>query len=64
MTAPSITGIMPLSGTSFTVNWTANDLNNSFIITWINLNTNMTYNVTVPENTSSYTVTGLNGIDT
>ena len=60
---PNITDTTPLSSTSFTVNWTITDPTHNYIITWTNLNTGVMYNVTVPENTSSYTVTGLNGID-
>ena len=63
MTAPNITGTTPLNRTSFTVNWTITGPNHNYIITWTNLNSNVMENTTVAENTSSYTVTGLNGID-
>ena len=63
MTAPTITGTTPLSSTSFTVSWTITDPNHNYIITWTNLRTGMMDSMTVPENTNSYTVTGLNGID-
>ena len=64
--APNITGTTPgpLSSTSFTVSWTITDPNHNYIITWTNLRTGMMEgSMTVPENTNSYTVTGLNGID-
>ena len=64
MTAPYITGTTPLSSTSFTVNWTITDPSYNYTITWINLHTGMMEgSITVPGNTNSYTVTGLNGID-
>ena len=56
--APTIT-VTPLSNTSFTVNWTISDLNYSYTVIWTNINTGMVDNITVPENTNSYTVTGL-----
>ena len=58
--APNITG---RSSTSFTVNWTTSDPNYNYTVIWTNLNTGVMDNFTVPVNTSSYTVTGLNGID-
>ena len=63
MTAPNITGTTPLSSISFTVSWTITDPDHNYIILWTNLRTGMISGVTVPENTNSYTVTGLNGID-
>ena len=63
MTAPNITETTLLSSTSFTVNWTITDPNDNYIIIWTNLNTGVMDNTTVSENISSYTVTGLNGID-
>ena len=64
MTAPTITDTTPLSNTSFTVSWAITDPNHNYIITWTNLRTGMMEDsVTVPENTNSYTVTGLTGID-
>ena len=62
-TVPTITVPTPLSSTSFIVNWTITDPDHNYIVTWTNLHTGMMSNVTVPENTSSYMVTGLNGID-
>ena len=62
-TAPNITVPTSLSSTSFIVSWTITDPDHNYIITWTNLRTGMMSNVTVPENTSSYMVTGLNGID-
>ena len=65
MTAPTITGTTSLSSTSFTVSWTNNDTNYTYthIVTWTNLHTSVMESVIVPENTSSYVVTGLNGVD-
>ena len=56
--APTIT-VTPLSDTSFTVNWTISDPNYSYTVIWTNINTGVVNNITVPENTNSYTVTGL-----
>ena len=39
MTAPNITGITPLSSTSFTVSWTITDPDHNYIVTWTNLHT-------------------------
>lgn len=55
--APTIT-VIPLSDTSFTVNWTISDPNYSHTVIWTNINTGVVDNITVPENTNSYTVTG------
>ena len=63
MTAPSITGITQLSNTSFNVSWTITDLDHNYMVTWTNLHTGMMSSVTVPENTNSYMVTGLNDVD-
>ena len=61
---PTITGTTPLNSTSFTVSWTITDPNHNYIITWTNLHTSMMEgSMIVPENTNSYTVAGLNGID-
>ena len=62
-TAPTITGITLLSSTSFTVSWTITEPDHNYIVTWTNLHTGMMSSVTVPENTNSYMVTGLNGVD-
>ena len=62
-TAPTITVPTPLSSTSFTVSWTITDPDHNYKVTWTNLRTGMMSSVTVPENTNSYMVTGLNGID-
>ena len=56
--APTIT-VTPLSNTSFTVNWTISDPNYSYTVIWTNINTGVVDSITVPENTNSYTVTGL-----
>ena len=62
MTAPTVT-VTPLSSTSFTISWTITDPDHNYIITWTNLRTGLMDNMTVAENTNSYTVTGLSGID-
>ena len=62
VTAPTVT-VTPLSSTSFTVSWTITDPDHNYIITWTNLRTGVMDNMTVSENTNSYTVTGLSGID-
>ena len=62
ITAPTIT-ITPLSSTSFNVSWTITDPDHNYIITWTNLRTGKMDYVTIAENTNSYTVTGLSGID-
>ena len=51
--------VTPLSNTSFTVNWTISDPNYNYTVIWTNINTGVVDNITVPENTNSYTVTGL-----
>ena len=56
--APTIT-VTSLSDTSFTVNWTISDPNYSYTVIWTNINTGVVNSITVPENTNSYTVTGL-----
>ena len=58
---PTIVKVLPLSSTSFTVNWTSPVLNNNYTVIWTNLHTGVMYNRTVPGNTNSYTVTGLSG---
>ena len=52
-----------MSNTSFTVNWKISDPNYSYTVIWTNLNTGVMYSFTVPENTNSYTVTGLSDND-
>ena len=51
--------VTPLSDISFTVNWTISNPNYSYTVIWTNINTGVVDNITVPENTNSYTVTGL-----
>ena len=58
-----MTSVTPLSNTSFTVNWTISDPNYSYTVIWTNLNTGVMDSFTVPENTNSYTVTGLSDND-
>ena len=60
---PQVTAVTPLSDTSFTVNWTTSDPSYSYTVIWINLSTGVMDNSTVPENTNSYTVTGLSDND-
>ena len=64
MIAPTITGTTLLNSTSFTVSWTiSNNSYDNIIVILTNLRTGENSIITVPENTNSYTVTGLNGID-
>ena len=63
MTAPNITAIAQLSSTSFNVNWTITGPGSNYIITWTNLRTGVMDNMKISENTNSYTVTGLSGMD-
>ena len=61
---PNITSVTPLSSsTSFTVSWIISDPNYNYTVIWTNLNTGVTNSATVPVNTNSYTVTGLNDND-
>ena len=64
-TVPTLTEPTNLMNSSFTINWTTTSSSNihSYIITWTNLHTGDMDNVTVPENTTSYNVSGLNGVD-
>ena len=62
-TAPAVAVVPPVNSTSFTVSWTITDPDHNYIVTWTNLHTGMMSSVTVPENTNSYMVTGLNGVD-
>ena len=58
---PNITSVSPLSDSSFTVNWTISDPNYySYTVILTNLNTGVMDSFTISENTSNYTVTGLN----
>ena len=63
ITEPAINTPTPLSSRSFTVSWTITDPDHNYIVTWTNLRTGMMSSVTVPENTNSYMVAGLNGVD-
>ena len=60
---PNITSVSPLSDSSFTVNWTISDPNYSYTVIWTNLNNSVVDNFIVPENTNSYTITGLSDTD-
>ena len=57
--APIVTSVTPFSSTSFTVNWTISYPNYSYTVIWTNINTGVVDSIGVPENTNSYTVTGL-----
>ena len=63
MTAPTINTTTMLSSRSFTVSWIITDPDHNYIVTWTNLRTGMMSSVTVPENTNSYMVTELTGVD-
>ena len=63
---PQVTAVTPLSDTSFTVNWTISDDSvaiYNFSVIWTNLRTSAMNSSTVPEDTNSYTVTGLSDND-
>ena len=63
---PQITVVMPLSYASFTVDWKISDNSvtiYNYIVIWTNLRTGVMNSSTVPENTNSYTVTGLSDND-
>ena len=68
MTAPVIWRAVPVDANSFTIIWELTDPSHKYVVTWTNLRTGVKNNVTVAENTNSYTVTaytvtGLSGID-
>ena len=50
-----------MTSTTFTIDWIPSDPNYNYTVIWTNLHTGVMYNRTVPENTNSYTVTGLSG---
>ena len=60
---PIITAVSTLSNGSFNVNWTMSDPIYNCMVMWTNLNTSEMNSTTVPENTNSYTVTGLSDND-
>ena len=60
---PQVTAVTPLSDTSFTVNWTISDPSYSYTVIWTNIHTGVMDSFTVPEDTNSYTVTGLSDND-
>ena len=63
MTAPNITGITPLSNTSFIVNWTITDPDHIYIMTLINMSSDRmdSMSMTVTGSTSIHMATGLDG---
>ena len=60
---PTNITVTALNDRSFTVNWTISDPKYSYTVIWTNLNTSVMDSFTVPENTNSYTVTGLSDND-
>ena len=61
--SPSITEVIPLSNTSFVVNWIISNPKYSYIlITWTNIHSGVAEgSSSIPKDTTnSYTVTGLN----
>ena len=64
-TAPSLAEPSNLMNISFTINWTITISSNthSYLITWTNLHNGDINNVEVQGYTTSYNVTGLNGVD-
>ena len=65
MTAPNLTEPTNLMNSSFIINWTMTNPSNirSYLITWTNLRTWDMNNITVPQDITSYNVSGLNGVD-
>ena len=60
---PQVTAVTPLTSRSFTVTWTILDTSYSCRVILTNLRTGVINSSTVPENTNSYTVTGLSDND-
>ena len=60
---PTNITVTTLNDTSFTINWTISDPNYSYTVIWTNLNTGVINSFIVPENSNSYTVTGLSDND-
>ena len=60
---PKIMSVIPLTNISFNVTWTNSDPTYDYTVIWINMNTGVMNNFTVPENTNSYTVAGLSETD-
>ena len=65
MTAPTLTRATDLNRQSCAISWNITNPNNvhSYIITWTNLHNNEIDNIEVDGNTTSYGVTGFNGVD-
>ena len=65
MTAPNLTEPTNLMNVSFTIKWTVTNSSNiySYIITWTNLRAGDMDNTTASQDTTSYIVSGLNGVD-
>ena len=61
--SPPVITVVPLSNTSFIVDWSISDSSYNYTVMWINLNTGVMDNFTILENTNSYTVTGLSDTD-
>ena len=63
--APTLAEPSSLMNISFTIKWTITNSSNthSYLITWTNLHNGDMNNVEVQGNTTSYNVTGLNGVD-
>ena len=65
MTAPTLTRATELQRNSCAIKWTITNPHyiHSYIITWSNLNIGDMDSIEVQGNTTSYNVTGLNGVD-
>ena len=65
MTAPTFVRATDLKRKSCAIKWTiANPSNiHNYIITWTNLHNSDVDSIEVPGNTTSYEVTGMNGVD-
>ena len=62
-TAPTLAELSNLMNISFTINWTNSSNTHTYLITWTNLHNGDIDSVEVQGNTTSYNVTGLNGVD-
>ena len=56
---PIVTAVTQLSNGSFNVTWSISEYNYNYTVTILNLNTSAVSSFEVPENSNSYSVTGL-----
>jgi len=60
---PAISVGLPMSSRTFTVSWTPSNPTYSYSVIWTNLNNMIMDSMVIGENTNSYDVTRLNGVD-